>query len=349
MLEVNISAVDLNLLVALDALLREKNVSRAALVRAGHGMVPTPRAVGLGEPLATALQAIRRTLEPDAPFDPATAQRAFRVGATDTTLAVVLPALLARLGSEAPGIVLGTAPLRSSTDCFERLVSAEWDLAIGRFHAAPDSVLRSPLFSDEIVCLARADHPRIRERLTLEAYLAEAHLSVESGAPGDQPFTIEAVLGGRGLARRVVSRLENLAMAPLVVARTDLLCTAPRRTIEPFAEGLGLRMLPPPFQTPAFEIELAWHASADLAFPGRCPEHPPSRSRSAIPISTTTRFGVGATSRISRSRSGCRSRPSPSRSRSSDGSRVRRSPRIPASSGPAPWTRRRRCSCIIPC
>ncbi len=288
MLEVNISAVDLNLLVALDALLREKNVSRAAravglsqpamsralgrlrdlfddplLVRAGHGMVPTPRAVGLGEPLATALQAIRRTLEPDAPFDPATAQRAFRVGATDTTLAVVLPALLARLGSEAPGIVLGTAPLRSSTDCFERLVSAEWDLAIGRFHAAPDSVLRSPLFSDEIVCLARADHPRIRERLTLEAYLAEAHLSVESGAPGDQPFTIEAVLGGRGLARRVVSRLENLAMAPLVVARTDLLCTAPRRTIEPFAEGLGLRMLPPPFQTPAFEIELAWHASAD--------------------------------------------------------------------------------------
>ena len=104
MLETNIANVDLNLLVALDALLREQNVSRAAravglsqpamsralgrlrdlfddplLVRAGHGMMPTPRAVGLVEPLASALHAIRRTLEPDEPFDPATTRRSFRL------------------------------------------------------------------------------------------------------------------------------------------------------------------------------------------------------------------------------------------------------------------------------
>ncbi len=288
MLETNITNVDLNLLVALDALLREQNVSRAAravglsqpamsralgrlrdlfddplLVRAGHGMMPTPRAVGLVEPLASALHAIRRTLEPEEPFDPATARRSFRLAATDTTLAVVLPALLERLGSEAPEVVLRTAPLRSSADCFDRLFAADWDLAIGRFDAAPDGIKRAPLFSDQIVCLARIGHPRIEEELTLDGYLEEAHLSIEAGLAGDQPFTIEDVLRSQGLERRVVSRLENLAMAPFVVARTDLICTAPRRTIEPFASGMGLRILEPPFETPAFELELAWHASVE--------------------------------------------------------------------------------------
>ena len=289
MREVNIEAIDLNLLVALDALLRERSVSRAAtsvglsqpamsralgrlrevmedplLVRQGHRMLPTPRALGLVEPVAAAIAAVRLAFTPSDAFDPHTARRRFRLGAVDTTLAVVLPLLLGRLDEIAPGVEVGTAPLRSTADCFDRLVGGEWDLAIGRFPSPPEGLEKRLLFEDRIVCVVRRDHPRIGESLTLDDYVAEAHLSVETGAPDDQPFTIEDRLRSQGFERRVVSRLENLAMAPFVVAQTDLLCTAPLRTIAPFADGLGLRMLELPFETPAFELELAWHASVDV-------------------------------------------------------------------------------------
>ncbi len=288
MREVNILAIDLNLLVALDALLRERSVSRAAgaiglsqpamsralgrlrdvledplFVRQGHRMLPTPRALALVEPVAAAVAAVRLAFTPTEAFDPATAHRRFRVGATDTTLAVVLPLLLGRLDEVAPRVAVGTAPLRSTADGFDRLVAGEWDVAIGRFPTPLEGLHKRRLFDDRIVCLVRRDHPRIGATLTLEGYVAEAHISVETGAPDDQPFTVDDVLRSRGLDRRVVSRLENLAMAPFVVAQTDLVCTAPLRTIEPFARGLGLRMLEPPFETPAFELELVWHASVD--------------------------------------------------------------------------------------
>lgn len=284
----NIAGVDLNLLVALDALLRERSVSRAArvvglsqpamsralgrlrdlfddplLVRAGHGMVATPQALALSEPLAAALQAIRRTLAPSGEFTPATTRRSFRIGGTDTTQAVVLPPLLERFGRVAPGVAVSTMPLRSPRETFERLAHAEWDLAIGSFADAPDGIRTAPLFRDRIVCLVRVDHPRVRDTLGLDEYLAESHLSIEPATPDDQPFTIEALLRERDLERRVVSRLENVAMAPFVVARTDLVCTAPRRTIAPFAEGLGLRVLEPPFEAPPFDLALAWHASVE--------------------------------------------------------------------------------------
>ncbi len=276
MRQTNIEAIDLNLLVALDALLREQSVSRAAasvglsqpamsralgrlrqvledplFVRQGHRMLPTPRALGLVEPVAAAIAAVRLAFTPSEAFDPRTARRRFRLGAVDTTLAVVLPLLLGRLDEVAPGVEVGTAPLRSAAEGFDRLVGGEWDLAIGRFSAPPEGLHTRPLFEDRIVCLVRRDHPRIGTTLTIDDYVAEAHLSVETGAPGDQPFTIDEVLRRQGFERRVVSRLENLAMAPL-------------RTIEPFAKGMGLRMLELPFETPAFALELAWHASVDV-------------------------------------------------------------------------------------
>ena len=222
-----------------------------------------PRARQLAEPLLAAMHAIERTLEPPTEFVPATTRRAFRLGATDTTLAVVLPSLLGRIADAAPGVAITTAPMRSNAETFERLSTGGWDLAIGRYQDVPDGIRSSRLFTDRMVCLARADHPRIRRRLSLERYVAESHVSIEPVEGPEQPFTIESLLREQGLERRVVSRLDNLAMAPFVVARTDLLCTAPLRTIEPFAEGLGLRILPPPFEAPSFDLDLAWHASLD--------------------------------------------------------------------------------------
>lgn len=288
MREVNLSAVDLNLLVALEALLREGSVSGAAravglsqpamsralgrlrdvfedplLVRSGHAMVATPRARGLVEPLSEALEAVRRTLAPPGGFDPATASRDFVVGAIDTTQAVVLAPLLARIERDAPGVRLVTAPLRSADETFVQLAGGERDLAIGRFEHLPTGLRRARVYTDEIVCLVREDHPRIGERLTMRRYLAESHLAAESSSPVERPFTIEGLLAERGLSRRVVGRVDNLAIAPFVVSGSDLVCTAPGRTIAPFARGLGLRMLAPPFAAPSFDLHLVWHARSD--------------------------------------------------------------------------------------
>jgi DNA-binding transcriptional LysR family regulator len=286
---VHLAAIDLNLLVTLDAILRERSVTRAAaevglsqpamsralgrlrdlfddplLVRSGHRMVPTPRALELAAPLAACLDGIRRTLDPPGVFDPKLARRAFVVSALDTTQAVVLPALLERVArNRAEGIELSTAPLRSESETFAQLVSGRHDFAIGRFESLPPGIQRALLYRDRIVCVLRRDHPRIRARLTLKRYLAESHLAAESFTPIERPFTIESLLAQQGLERRVVGRVENLAMAPFVVARTDLLCSAPLRTILPFAEGLGLRVLELPFAAPAFDLHLAWHERND--------------------------------------------------------------------------------------
>lgn len=280
----HLASVDLNLLVALDALLRERGVTAAAarvglsqpamsralgrlrdlfgdplFVRAGHAMIPTPRALELSAPLGASLEAIRRTLQPPGDFDPRTAARSFLLSALDTTQAVVLPRLLDRISREAPGVGVATAPLRSAPETFAQLASGERDLAVGRFETPPDGIRCALLYRDEIVCLVRRDHPRVRGRLTMKRYLEESHLAAESFTPVERPYTIESLLAEKGLARRVVCKVENLAIAPLVVARTDLICSAPGETIAPFAEGLGVRALAPPFDAPGFDLHLAWH------------------------------------------------------------------------------------------
>ena len=282
--QVHLNSIDLNLLVALDALLRHSSVTHAAdeiglsqpamsralarlrdffddpiLVRSGHAMVPTHRALDLVAPLNDSLESIRRTLEPPGTFDARTARREFVVSAVDTTQAVVLPSLLKRIGDEAPGIEVSTAPLRSTTEMFAQLASGERDLAIGQFDSTPDGIQNAFLYHDRIVCLVRSGHPRIRGKLTMKRYLAESHLAPESTTAVERPFTIESILGAMGHTRHVACTLENLAMAPFVVARTDLLCSAPGETITPFASGLGLRILDPPFDTPGFDLHLAWH------------------------------------------------------------------------------------------
>ena len=280
----NLAGIDLNLLVVLEALLRVRSVTLAAeelglsqpaasralgrlrdllddpiLIRSGHAMVPTPRALALAEPLRSSLEGIRRTLEPPEDFDPSAARRAFVLCAIDTTQAVVLPRLLEAIAERAPGVEVSTAPLRATDALFDKLAAGQVDLGIARFETLPPGFRSAFLYEDDIVCLVRKDHPRVRGTLTLTRYLAEAHLAVESSSSMERPFTIERLLAEQGHTRRVACTMDNLAMAPFVVARSDLICSAPGETIRPFAEGLALRMLPPPFEAPAFELHLVWH------------------------------------------------------------------------------------------
>ena len=288
MRQTHLSGVDLNLLVALEALLAEQNVTRAAslvglsqpamsralgrlrdllddpiLVRAGQSMVPTARALATREPLRRALEAVRRTLEPAAHFDPRTTTRSFALSCLDTTQVVLLPQLIPLLGREAPGLDLVTRPMASPRETLQQLSLGDLDLTIGSFAAPLPGVRSERLYTDRLICLVRRGHPRIRRRLTLERYLSEAHVSGETVSRAELPFTIEAILEALGHERRVACTVANLAMAPFVVSTTDLVCTAVEQSIAPFVSGLGLRALAPPFAVPELEIRLFWHERSE--------------------------------------------------------------------------------------
>lgn len=186
-----LARVDLNLLVAFDALARERNVTRAAartgvtqsamshalgrlrdllgdplFVRGRGGMVLTPRAEELVVPLRAGLTTLGRALHEPATFDPATARRAFRLASPDLFDVLAIPSLLERVRREAPGVDLVVAPL-VERGLLEQLETGELDVAIvpqvdrtGRApHTPPAGLLQRRLFRDRFICLLREDHP----------------------------------------------------------------------------------------------------------------------------------------------------------------------------------------------
>jgi DNA-binding transcriptional LysR family regulator len=279
---VNIASWNLNHLVVLDALLAERSVSRAGrrlglsqpavsnalaqlraalgdplFVRSGAGMIPTDRALALAEPVRGALASLESALAPDAGFDPAQARRTFVLATTDFAAFVLLPALLARLSREAPGVrLLVTAwPYHRVPPT---LASGEVDLMIGFYERVPPGHAHARLLEDRFVCVVRRDHPRVRQRMTLATYLRLGHVLVsqEPNAPG----VVDTVLAKRGLTRDVVLRLSHFLLVPHVIAGSDLVAALSERVARPFAElGLPLRLLPMPIAVPVGYVGMAWH------------------------------------------------------------------------------------------
>lgn len=273
-------AIDPGLLPVLDVLLQERNVSRAAqrlgrtqpaishalarlreqlgdplLVRVGQRFALTPRAEALREPLRALLAELTALLRPPPAFDPATAQRAFRLIATDYIAAVVLPPLIERLRSAAPGVDLVLRP--PSADYAALLRDGEADL--GFTVARPDEagIRARKLFSDRFVCVLRSDHP-VGARLDLAAYLRLPHALVAPlGNPGNFVDSALAELGhGR---RRIALTVPHFFLAPALVAASDLVITLPDRVARLVSREHALRVVPLPIRMAAFEVSLAWH------------------------------------------------------------------------------------------
>lgn len=280
----DLSAVDLNLLVALDLLLEERSVRAAArrahvtpsamshtlgrlrdllgdevLVRAGRGLVPTPRADGLTAPLKQVLAAARDLLDDAATFSPATLRRAFRLVCTDHVSTVLLPGVEAVLGAEAPGVDLHVAPLVPET--MEDLRRGTVDAAIGIFPDTPPEVRTKRLFSDGFATVARPDHPRVRDALTLEAFLAEDHVLVSPR--GGPEGAVDRALATRGLRRRVARTFPTFLSALWFVLDSDALLTVSRRLVAATRHRLLLRELPPPLPLEDYTLVIAWHPRVD--------------------------------------------------------------------------------------
>lgn len=275
--DINLATLDLNLLVALDALLRERSVTRAArrcgvgqsamshslgrlraligdalLVRDGRQMVPTPRGAALQGPLAALLGDVRRLLSHGEDFDPATSTRRFRLVCPDL-VAAALPALLEVIGREAPGVDLAVrAPGGAMADA---LRTGGDELGLGPPPRDGAGLMQRVAGAVGWTVLMRAGHPAAAD-WGLETWLRWPHVVVGTGdgAPG----FVDDALAATGKRRRIGLVAPGFLVAPLVVARTDALFTAPAPFVAALADALGLVQRPPPVALPRVPVVIAW-------------------------------------------------------------------------------------------
>lgn len=279
-MESGLYGVDLNLLVALDALLLEEHVGRAAkraglsqsamshtlrrlrevfddrlLVRSGGRMQPTARAAQLRPILRTCLEQLEHAVLAPPAFDPQSSRRRFRLACESYFSAVLLPPLVALLRERAPHVELA---LVHPGDPVEQLRDDDVDLFFGIDSARPD-LEREVLFRDDSACLLRSNHPCVRQRLSLRRYVESPHVVVSVGSPG--PTVVDRLLAERGLKRQVALRVNDFLAAPLAVATSDLLFTCPARLATMFAGTHGLRSVSLPIEIPSFDYAVFWLAS----------------------------------------------------------------------------------------
>jgi DNA-binding transcriptional LysR family regulator len=277
----NLNRVDLNLLVAFDALLSEQSVTRAAerlglsqpamssalgrlrrlvgdpiLVRTATRMVPTQRAMELVGPVREILRQIEVALSAPAPFDPASTKRRFRIATNDYVEVVLLPKLVRELARVAPGIDLDVRPLGPDFPD-EAMQTGKLDLAIGFAHSAPVELHSQILFKDRFICAVRADHPGVGRRLTPQQYADLPHVMVSPS--GGVTGVVDSALSLHGLERRVAVTVPHFVVAPHVVAQSDCIVTLAERVARSFAEILPLRLLKPPVVLPGFRVAMIWH------------------------------------------------------------------------------------------
>ena len=286
MSRVDLSNVNMNLLVALDALLIEKGVTGAArrahvtpsamshalsqlrellrdelLVRAGRGMSLTPRAQELSQPLHRLLVEAQGILQDGGAFEPGRARRHFVVAAPDFLATLLLPELLAVLRKEAPGVTLEIVPSSRRGNAW-MLESGEIDLALGAVVDDAPGIRRRDLCTEGFLCAARKKHPTIRGSLSLDQYARAEHAMITLG-DDNRPTWADEQLAKLGRQRRVVLRMRYFMAAPLLVAKSDLLITAPGMLIRYFANLLPLQILTPPFALPTYPEEMYWHERFD--------------------------------------------------------------------------------------
>ena len=286
---VNVSRVDLNLFVVLDAIYTEGGITRASerlsltqpaishalarlrelvddplFVREGHTMVPTATAHALIGPVRRALKEIEGSLNQLQQFDPATSTRAFRIGMRHIVESASLPELARRVRAQAPTVQL--AAVHHDRDALHgALATGELDAVIDVLLPRVQHVSYQLLAGGRMVVALRAEHPRVGATLDLPTYLELEHVMTSSRRSG--PGLEDLALQRLGHERRVVVRCQHHWTACQLVASSDLALTMPERYAGSANAALGNRLLPFPLATPANDLYLYWHANAD-AEPG---------------------------------------------------------------------------------
>ena len=279
----NWGAFDLNLLIVFDAVMQERSVTRAGsriglsqpamshalnrlrhmlkdelFVRTPAGMVPTPRAEALAQPLRNALNEMQLALEPTA-FEPAASDRRFVLAVNNYAAVVIVPPLVAAARAAAPAIHLDLRP-SGTLDIVERLDRGDLDLAIIGGADQGERFAASPLLEDHFVMVMRRGHPCSRETVSAEAFAALPHLEISSSRE-DTGF-IDAWLAERGLRRDIALRAPYLSAAP-ILAQSDMVATLSRRIAQEFIRDHPLQICTPPYPSPQVRTGMVWHRRLD--------------------------------------------------------------------------------------
>jgi DNA-binding transcriptional LysR family regulator len=238
--------------------IRER-VGDPLFVRTSKEMVPTPRADLLVEKAREILEAMRQISGMAPGFDPAVSTRVFRICAPDSAHITMIPPLLRCIRGIAPNVQVKTLPIDENTA--RLLENGDADLAFGGFVPGMDTgFYQQALISQDFICLAGADHPHIRGRLTLEDYQREAHVAVSYGGTHGINALIQSVLHAGRIKRRVLLTLTGFLGIGSVIATTDLIATLPRNIGETLAGQYGLQVLDCPVEIPTYMIKQYWHA-----------------------------------------------------------------------------------------
>lgn len=274
---------DLNLLVTLDVLLAEGSVARAAqrlrlspsamsralarlrettgdplLVRAGRGLVPTPRAMELRSRVGQLVQDGEAVLRPVGKLDVRQLLRTFVVRSSEGFVENFGPALIARIGKEAPGVQLRFVPKPNKDSAPLREGAVDLETGVVEQTTSPELRVQA-LFKDCYVAVVRRGHPLTKGKITPARYAAGRHIGV-AREPSQDP--IDAALATLDLKRKIVISLVGGFSTALSLARnSDLIATVPERHTGNLRDGMHSFIVPVP--TPEFTVSMLWHPRLD--------------------------------------------------------------------------------------
>jgi len=274
---VQLSSVDLNLLVLCDVVLRERNVARAAqalnlspsavshglgrlrrlfadplFLRVPKGVVPTERALQLAAPIADILERVGHVVAIGTPFSAATSTRRFTLGMPDATAATLIPALLAFVRRSAPSIDIGVLQVFPQTALAD-LEKRSIDLAIAPLDEVPARFAAHVVLEDDFVIAARAGHPFLKKP-SLQSYCAAQH--VLASVRGDAHGFVDEALAQKRLSRRVALVVPNFMLALASLVETELLAALPRSLAEAHAPHFGVAFAEMPFRLRSYDLRL---------------------------------------------------------------------------------------------
>ena len=272
--------MDLNLLVTLEALLAEQNVTKAAnrlhlsqpavsaqlsrlrdlfddplLIPAQRGMTPTAKALELLDPLRHALDQVRAALAEHRHFDPGNAKLTLAIACTDYLQAVVARPLAVALRKEAPGVRIALRHL-DPLQLEAQMVRGDVDLALMTPEHGPGSLRARRLFDERYVLIGRKRHPGLRRGLTAEEFARLDHVIV-SLRGGDFTTPVDDGLAALGDQRNVVLSAASFLIVPEIVSHSNFVALVPERLVRDRRDEL--KIVECPFPVPGFTVSMLWH------------------------------------------------------------------------------------------
>ena len=279
MRKTNIESLDLNLLVALKALLEEKHVSRAAeriglsqpamsralgrlrkvlkdplLVKGATGFTLTPRAIDLFSPLQIIFSEINQIVLPTA-IEPSLMQGEIIIASRDHELTTILPKAINYISEHAPG--LSFRFIQPKGDDLSLLERQEADFITCGAENSSGTLHRHVLYQEEFICLVSSKNPLSKKELTLKKFLEMKHCLVSTTGYG--PGMVDDVLAKKGLKRKIIVRVPYFLAVSYIVNDSDFIVTIPKRLGKIMAQDNNLTLLTPPIQIPKFNVYLYWH------------------------------------------------------------------------------------------